>query len=85
MLLMMATSSTSVAPRLAAKNKLRASMLEVQARKMLIKKLGLLIEMAKLDEASFEEFQQTFTTPLSQASGKPCGYSFLGGAGVAVR
>jgi hypothetical protein len=56
MLLMMATSSPSAAPRLAAKNKLKASMLEAHARKMFMKKLGLLVGMTKLDEASFEEF-----------------------------
>jgi hypothetical protein len=36
-----------------------------QARKVLLKKLGLEeVEMEKANEASFEEFQQTFTTPL---------------------
>jgi hypothetical protein len=56
MLLMMATSSPSAAPCLAAKNKLKASMLEAHARKMFMKKLELLVGMTKLDEASFEEF-----------------------------
>jgi hypothetical protein len=37
---------------------------------VLLKKLGLEVEV-ETDEASFEEFQQTFTTPLSLEGGKP--------------
>jgi hypothetical protein len=40
---------------------------------VLLKKLGLEVEVetAKPDEASFEEFQQAFTMPLSLEGGKP--------------
>jgi hypothetical protein len=51
-----------------------------------MKKLGLQVETAKPDEAPFEEFQQTFTVPLSFMRREAMrGYSFLGGAGVVVR
>jgi hypothetical protein len=51
--------------RLAAKSKFRALMPEAQARKVLMKKLGLEVETEKPDEASFEEFQQIVAaTPL---------------------
>ena len=45
--------------RLAAKSKFKATKPDAQARKVLLKKLGLKVEveMAKPDEASFEEFQ----------------------------
>jgi hypothetical protein len=70
---------------LAAKNKFRASKSEAQARNVLMKKLGLQVETAKPDEAPFEEFQQTFTVPLSFMRREAMrGYSFLGGAGVVV-
>lgn len=49
-----------------------------------MKNLELLVEMAKADEVSFEEFQQIFVTPLSLADRKQCGYSFLGDANLAV-
>jgi hypothetical protein len=50
---------------LAAKSKFREPKLEAQARKVLMKKIGLLIETMKPDESSFEEFQRTFKGPLS--------------------
>ena len=43
--------------RLAAKSKFKATKLDAQARKVLLKKLRLVIKMAKPDVASFEEFQ----------------------------
>ena len=49
--------------RFAAKNKLRAPKPEAQARKVLMKELGLLVETAKPDKASFEELQRTFKEP----------------------
>ena len=50
---------------LAAKSKFRAMKLDAQARKVLLKKLGLEeVETKKHDGASFDEFQQTFTTSL---------------------
>jgi hypothetical protein len=52
------------ARRLAAKSKFRAAKPDVQARKVLMKKLGLDIETNK-PEASFEKFQEVVaTTPL---------------------
>jgi hypothetical protein len=51
--------------RLAAKSKFRAAKPDAQARKVLMKKLGLKVETEKPDETSFEEFQQVVaTTPL---------------------
>jgi hypothetical protein len=51
--------------RLATKSKLQEPKPEAQARKVLMKKIGLLVETVKTDEASFEEFQQAFKGPLS--------------------
>jgi hypothetical protein len=51
--------------RLAAKSKFRAAKPDAQARKVLMKKLGLEVETEKPDDASFEEFQQIVAaTPL---------------------
>jgi hypothetical protein len=51
--------------RLAAKSKFRASKPDAQARKVLMKKLGLEVETEKPDETSYEEFQQIVAaTPL---------------------
>jgi hypothetical protein len=51
--------------RLVAKSKFKATKPDVQARKVHLKKLGFeVVETEKPDETSFEEFQQTFTTPL---------------------
>jgi hypothetical protein len=51
--------------RLAAKSKFRAVKPDAQARKVLMKKVGLEVETEKPHEASFEEFQQVVaTTPL---------------------
>jgi hypothetical protein len=50
---------------LAAKSRFRAEKPDAQARKVLMKKLELEVEMEKPDEAFFEEFQQVVaTTPL---------------------
>jgi hypothetical protein len=49
--------------RLAAKSKFRASKPDAQARKVLIKKLGLEVETEKPDETSYEE-QIVAATPL---------------------
>jgi hypothetical protein len=54
--------------RLAAKSKYREPKPDAQARKVLIKKLGLEVETEKPDEASFEEFQQAFAPPLSPST-----------------
>lgn len=51
--------------RLAAKSGFRAAKPEAQARKVIMKKLGIEVETEQLDQASFEEFQQTFVLPLS--------------------
>lgn len=47
------------------KNNLRAPKPEAQARNVLMKKLGLLLETAKPNEATFEEFQRKFKGPLA--------------------
>jgi hypothetical protein len=51
--------------RLAAKSKFREPKPEVQAKKVLMKKAGLLVETAKSDETSFEEFQRVQKAPFS--------------------
>ena len=43
--------------RLAAKSQFRASKLDAQTRKVLMKKLGLEVKTAKPDEVTFQEFQ----------------------------
>lgn len=42
---------------MATKSKFRATKPDAQARKVLLKKLGLEVKTEKPDEASFEEFQ----------------------------
>jgi hypothetical protein len=54
--------------RLAAKSKYREPKPDAQARKVLMKKLGLEVETEKPDEASFKEFQQAFAPPLSPST-----------------
>jgi hypothetical protein len=51
--------------RLAAKSKFREAKPEAQARKVMMKKLGLQIETKEPDEASFDEFHTAFRQPLS--------------------
>jgi len=48
--------------RLAAKSQHRTGHPEKQARKVMMKRLGIETETMVPDEASFEEFQQTFVT-----------------------
>ena len=54
--------------RLAAKSRHREPRPEVQARKVMMKKLGVEVPTEHLDEASFNEFQTAFTTPLPDAT-----------------
>jgi hypothetical protein len=56
--------------RLVAKSKFREPKLEAQARKVMMKKLGLETPTEVPDQASFEEFQQAFTLPLSPMTRK---------------
>jgi hypothetical protein len=51
--------------RLAAKSKFREEKPEAQARKVMMRRLGLDSETVVPDEASFEEFQTAFTLLLS--------------------
>lgn len=51
--------------RLAAKSQFRANKPDAQARKIMMKKLGVPVETEQPDQASFEEFQETFRSPLS--------------------
>ena len=51
--------------RLAAKSKHRARKPEVQARKVMMKRLGVDVETELPDVASFDEFQTAFKLPLS--------------------
>jgi hypothetical protein len=50
--------------RLAAKSKHRAQKPEAQARKVMMKRLGVEVETQLPDKASFEEFQTAFKIPL---------------------
>jgi hypothetical protein len=54
--------------RLAAKSKYRAARPEAQARKVMMKKLGVEVETELPDEASFDEFQTAFKLPLSSST-----------------
>jgi hypothetical protein len=54
--------------RLAAKSKYREQKPEAQARKVMMKRLGIEVETQLPDEASFEEFQTAFKLPLSQST-----------------
>ena len=51
--------------RLAAKSKFREPKPEAEARKVMMKRLGLETPTKVPDAASFEEFQQAFALPLS--------------------
>jgi hypothetical protein len=51
--------------RLAAKSKYREQKPEAQARKVMMKRLGVELETQLSDEASFQEFQTAFKLPLS--------------------
>jgi hypothetical protein len=51
--------------RLAAKSRCREPKPEVQARKVMMRRLGFDKETVVPDEASFDEFQEVFTRPLS--------------------
>lgn len=50
--------------RLAAKSKSRAPKPEAQARKVMMKRLGVEVEMESPDEASFDVFQMAFKLPV---------------------
>lgn len=54
--------------RLAAKSKHREPIPEAQARKVMMKKLGLETETQLQDEASFDEFQSEFKLPLPSST-----------------
>jgi hypothetical protein len=54
--------------RLAAKSKHREPKLEAQARNVMMKHLGVHVDTELLDEASFDEFQTAFTTPLFEST-----------------
>lgn len=53
---------------LAVKSKHREPKPEAQARKVMMKRLGVHVEMKLPDEASFDEFQTTFALPLSEST-----------------
>jgi hypothetical protein len=54
--------------RLAAKSRYREPKPEAQARKVMMKKLGVKVETQLPDEASFDEFQTAFALPLSSST-----------------
>jgi hypothetical protein len=64
--------------RLAAKSKFRADKPKAQARKVMMKKLGLEIETATPDEASFDEFHTVFRQPLSPSTREAMNVLFPG-------
>jgi hypothetical protein len=51
--------------RLAAKSRFREPKPKAQARKVMMKRLGVEVETQLPDEASFQEFQEAFTLPLT--------------------
>jgi hypothetical protein len=51
--------------RLAAKSKFRENKPDAQARKVMMRRLGLVVDTVHTDEASFQEFQSAFAEPLT--------------------
>jgi hypothetical protein len=47
------------------KNKKRVVKLEIQARDVLLKKWGMLVESCELDTSAFNDYEQAFALPLS--------------------
>lgn len=70
--------------RLAAKSQFRANKPEAQARKVMLKKLGEPVQTELPDQASFEEFQQTFKSPLCEAREEAMRELFPGRHGLRV-
>jgi hypothetical protein len=64
--------------RLAAKSMHREPKPEAQARKVLMRRLGVEIENGRPDEASFLEFQSAFATPLPKATREAMNILFPG-------
>lgn len=64
--------------RLAAKSKFREAKPEVQARKVMMKRLGLQIETKDPDEASFDEFHTAFRRLVSLVTREAMQVLFLG-------
>lgn len=64
--------------RLAAKSRFRADGPEAQARKVLMKKLGLEVETEHPDEASFDEFHTAFQQPIGSSTRRAMGVLFPG-------
>jgi hypothetical protein len=64
--------------RLAAKSRHREPKPEAQARKVMMKRLGLEVETELPDEASFDEFQTVFTLPLIATTREAMEALFLG-------
>jgi hypothetical protein len=64
--------------RLAAKSRHRELKPEAQARKVMMKRLGIEVETEQPDEASFAEFQTAFTLPLSTTTREAMKALFLG-------
>ena len=54
--------------RLAAKSRFREPKPEAQARKVMMKRLGVEVETQLPNEASFQEFQAAFTLPLTPST-----------------
>ena len=65
--------------RLAAKSKMRASKTPLQARRVLLKKMGLDQSVASIDTVPFEELQQRFKELLSSAKREAMNELFNGG------
>lgn len=53
---------------MAAKSKHREPKPKAQARKVMMKRLGVHVETELPDEASFDEFQTAFVLPLSEST-----------------
>jgi hypothetical protein len=64
--------------RLAAKTKSRAAQPEAQARKVMMRRIGLDLETVRPDEATFQEFQEAFKLPLSASKREALNVLFQG-------
>lgn len=66
--------------RLVTKSKSRAPRLEAQARKVMMKRLGVEVEIELPDEVSFDEFQMAFKLSLLPSTREQCRYYFQTGS-----
>jgi hypothetical protein len=71
--------------RLAKKSAHREPKPEAQARKVMLKRIGLEVETARPDEATFDEFQTVFAIPLTESTREAMDVLFPGRKQRAMR